>query len=528
MNTNSRFHYPLISRGDYSAFWALFTDNFTNLLVISGVCRFVFNMPNEIVFGRILPGAALFLCIGVFFYSWLAHRLARKEQREDVTALPFGISTPVMFVYLFGVIGPIYWATGDAEAAWQVGLGAGFIGGIIAATGSLIGPFLQRVTPRAGMLGTLCGIALVFIGTIAMSIIFESPIVGFVSLMFVFWGMVGRLKLPKNIPAGLFALAAATLISLLLGKSSISLEGVGFYLPAPYIGDMMTGIQYLFQHSELFLLLIPVQIYNFIETMNNVESAGAKGDHYPVGTAMFFDGAATSLAAVMGNPFPTTVYIGHPGYKRIEARAGYTMMVGVVLLLASIFGLLAFLSNLIPLAATAPVLVYIAITLISESAGSVPRPHVMAIGVAMMPHVSNLLMVKWNSLKSALGEYGATGLPETLTDPKLIEAMNTQGAHVLGHSLLANGSIITGMIWGAFTALIIDGKLVNAGYFLLTAAAMTSVGILHSAQLHLPSLSEVTIGYLLMGLFLIAYPRIYPVTSLLGAHDVNEEEEESL
>ena len=89
MNSKSSVHYPIISRGDYSAFWALFTDNFTNLLVISGVCKFVFNMPNEIVFGKILPGAALVLAIGVFFYSWLAHRLAHKEQRTDVTALPF-------------------------------------------------------------------------------------------------------------------------------------------------------------------------------------------------------------------------------------------------------------------------------------------------------------------------------------------------------------------------------------------------------------------------------------------------------
>lgn len=515
MNTKATFNYPLISRGDYSAFWALFTDNFTNLLVISGVCRFVFDMPNEIVFGRILPGAALFLCIGVFFYSWLAHRLAHKEQRDDVTALPFGISTPVMFVYLFGVIGPIYWSTGDAEAAWQVGLGAGFIGGIIAGLGSLIGPFIQRVTPRAGMLGTLCGIALVFIGTVAMAIIFESPIIGFVSLMFVFWGMVGRLKLPMNIPAGLVALAAATLVALVMGKSSVSLDGVSFYLPMPYIGDMIVGIQYLMQHSELFLLLIPVQIYNFIETMNNVESAKAKGDNYPVGTAMLFDGAATSLAAVFGNPFPTTVYIGHPGYKRINARAGYTVMVGVVLLLASIFGLLAFLSNLIPLAATAPVLVYIAITLISESAASVPRRHGMAIGVAMIPHVSNLLMVKWGALKNALGDFGATGLPESLSDPKLIEAMNTQGAHLVGHSILANGSIITGMIWGAFTALIIDEKLSSAGYFVLTAAAMSSVGILHSTQLQLPTLSNVTIGYLIMALFLIIYPKVFPVEPLV-------------
>ena len=42
-----------------------------------------------------------------------------------------------MFVYLFGVIGPIYWATQDPLLAWQVGIGAGFIGGIIAAMGAL-------------------------------------------------------------------------------------------------------------------------------------------------------------------------------------------------------------------------------------------------------------------------------------------------------------------------------------------------------------------------------------------------------
>ena len=145
-------------------------------------------MPNEIVFGRIIPGAALAILIGVCFYSWMAHRLAKQEQRMDVTALPYGISTPVMFVYLFGVIGPIYFSTNDALLAWQIGLGAGFIGGIVAGLGALVGPFIKRVTPRAGMLGTLCGIALVFIGVTAMSLVFESPIIGFVSLTFILWG----------------------------------------------------------------------------------------------------------------------------------------------------------------------------------------------------------------------------------------------------------------------------------------------------------------------------------------------------
>ncbi len=502
------FHYPIFARSDYSAFWALFTDNFTNLLVISGVCKFVFQMPDEIVFGRIIPGASVAILIGVAFYSWMARKLAYKERREDVTALPYGISTPVMFVYLFGVIGPIYFSTNDALLAWQVGLGAGFMGGIVAALGAVVGPFIKRVTPRAGMLGTLAGIALVFIGVTAMSLVFESPIVGFVSLTMILWGLVGRFRLPFNLPAGLVALFLGTVVALALGKSSVSAEGVAFYMPMPYLGDMFAGVQHLFAHTELFLVLIPVQIYNFIETMNNVESAEAKGDKYPVATCMAFDGAGTMLAAVFGSPFPTTVYIGHPGYKRIHARAGYTLGVGIVLTLASMFGLLAFLANLVPLAATAPILIYIAMTLISESAAAVPRAHGMAIAVAMMPHVSELLIVKWNGMLQALRDFGAQGLPASINDPGFVAQMTNQGSRVFGQETLAQGSIITGMIWGAIAALIIDGKSKNAGYFCIAAAAMSSVGILHAPKLSAPMLSPVVIGYLITGLFLIVYPMV--------------------
>ena len=82
------FHYPLFSRNDMSAFWALFTDNLTNLIVLSGICKFVFHMPDEVVFGHIVPGAALAILLGVCVYTYLAKRLAEKEQRNDVTALP--------------------------------------------------------------------------------------------------------------------------------------------------------------------------------------------------------------------------------------------------------------------------------------------------------------------------------------------------------------------------------------------------------------------------------------------------------
>lgn len=498
------YTYRLFHRSDFSAFWALFTDNLINLMVLAGICQFVFQMPAEIVFGRIVPGAAVAILAGIAVYVWLAKRAAAQHGR-DVTALPYGISTPVMFVYLFGVIGPIYWSTNDPLLAWQVGIGAGFMGGIVAAMGAIVGPWLKRVTPRAGMLGTLCGIALVFIGTVPLAIVFENPFVGFASMIIILWGLVGRFRLPWNIPAGLLALIVGTVVAFAMGEATISAEGVGFYPPLPYVGDLIAGIQHLFANPELFLVLVPVQIYNFIETMNNVESAEAAGDHYPVATCQITDGVGTMIGAVFGSPFPTTAYIGHPAYKRMGAHAGYIIGVGAVIPLAAFFGLLAFLNNLIPVAAAAPVLVFVALSLVTNTAMSVKPAHMAAVTIAMMPHVSAFLMVKWGSMMGALGASGVEGLPQ-LGDEALTAALLQQGAHFEGHLALSQGAILTGLIWGAIVASVIDGRFRNAGGFALAAAAMSSVGIIHGASLHWPSLGGVSAGYLIAATFLYVYP----------------------
>jgi adenine/guanine/hypoxanthine permease len=503
--TQAGYRYRLFVRQDFSAFWALFTDNLINLMVLAGVCQFVFQMPAEIVFGRIVPGAAVAIFAGIAVYVWLAKRAAAKAGR-DVTALPYGISTPVMFVYLFGVIGPIYWSTNDPVLAWQVGIGAGFMGGIVAAMGALVGPWLKRVTPRAGMLGTLCGIALVFIGSVPLAIVFENPVVGFASMVIILWGLVGRFRLPFNLPAGLLALLVGLVVALMTGHASVSSASLGFNLPVPYIGDLVAGIRHLFANPELFLVLVPVQIYNFIETMNNVESAEAAGDHYPVATCQLTDGAGTMIGALFGSPFPTTVYIGHPAYKRMEAHAGYIIGVGLVIPLAAIFGFLAFLNNLIPVAAAAPVLVFVALSLITNTAHSVKPTHMAAVSIAMMPHISSFLLVQWGALMNALRDSGALELP-TLGDPALTAALLQQGAHYTGHLALSQGAIITGLVWGAIVASVIDGDSRRAAGFALAAAVMSSIGIIHAGTLQMPTLGGIVIGYLTTAAFLFLYPQ---------------------
>ncbi|PRY22225.1 AGZA family xanthine/uracil permease-like MFS transporter [Aliiruegeria haliotis] len=515
------YTYKLFVRSDFSAFWALFTDNLINLMVLAGICQFVFQMPADIVFGRIVPGAAVAILAGILVYVGLARRAAARHGR-DVTAIPYGISTPVMFVYLFGVIGPIYWSTNDPVLAWQVGIGAGFMGGIVAAFGAVIGPWLKRVTPRAGMLGTLCGIALVFIGSVPLAIVFEEPFVGFASMIIILWGLVGRFRLPYNIPAGLLALIVGTIVAFSIGKANVSFDGVGVYLPMPYVGDLIAGIQHLFANPELFLVLVPVQIYNFIETMNNVESAEAAGDHYPVATCQITDGLGTMIGALFGSPFPTTAYIGHPAYKRMGAHAGYIIGVGVVIPAAAFLGLLAFLNNLIPVAAAAPVLVFVALSLITNTAHSVKPEHMAAVSIAMMPHVSSFLITKWGSLMGALGAAGVAGLPQ-LGDPDLTAALLQQGAHFEGHLALSQGAILTGLIWGAIVASVIDGNFRNAGGFALAAAAMSMVGVIHAGTLQMPVMSGVSAGYLISAAFLFIYPIFHRDDELVNHNVVVDE-----
>ncbi|MCA9796145.1 MAG: hypothetical protein KC910_30265 [Candidatus Eremiobacteraeota bacterium] len=140
--------YRLFRSEDWNGFWALLADNLANLVIAAGICKGVLAMPDSIVFGKILPGLGVALLSGLGFYAWQAVKLAEKEQRDDVTALPYGISTPVLFVYLFGILAPIYFGLKDADpeqaalTAWQAGIAAAFVGGVVEALGSVLGPTL--------------------------------------------------------------------------------------------------------------------------------------------------------------------------------------------------------------------------------------------------------------------------------------------------------------------------------------------------------------------------------------------------
>src|SRR6201982_1769774 len=97
----------LWTAGDWNALFGFGTNILVNLLVLTGLLRFVLKMPDDLVFRRILPATGLMLCLSTLYYAWLAYRLAKRTGRDDVCALPSGISVPHMFVVTFVIMLPI-------------------------------------------------------------------------------------------------------------------------------------------------------------------------------------------------------------------------------------------------------------------------------------------------------------------------------------------------------------------------------------------------------------------------------------
>ena len=153
----------LWTTGDLNAFFGLGTNVLVNLLVLTGLLKFVIKIPDAILFGTILPAVGLMLFLGNIYYALMAKRLAEKTGRSDVTALPSGPSVPHMFIVVFIIMLPIAIQTKDPIKAWEAGLAWVFIEGIVLFAGAFIAPTIRRLTPRAALLGTLAGISITFI-----------------------------------------------------------------------------------------------------------------------------------------------------------------------------------------------------------------------------------------------------------------------------------------------------------------------------------------------------------------------------
>jgi AGZA family xanthine/uracil permease-like MFS transporter len=491
--------------GDWNGFFGLFTNVLLNVIVLTTLCLYVVQLPPDVVYGRVLPAMGIALPLGNIFYAYMAWQLAKKEGRTDVTAMPYGPSVPHMFIVVLVIMLPTYLATKDPMLAYQAGLAWCFIIGVIVLLGAFVGPWIRKMTPRAAMLGTLAGISIAFISMRPAFQMFEVPWIALICFAIVLIAWTANIRLPGGVPGGLAAVIVGTIIgwaAAAFGWSDyMKGEGVrqafdtfGLHLPW-FTTQVFAGLASI---GPLLATAIPLGIYNFTEAMNNVESASAAGDNYNLRKILAADGLGAIVGSLLGSPFPPAVYIGHPGWKAVGGRIGYSLATGVTIAMVCFLGLTALLLNVIPLVAILPILLYIGLVIGAQAFQASPSKHAPAVVLAIIPNIAEWAKINIDGALQAAG---------TSADKVGVAALGQVGVVYNGLATLGGGSVLAGMVLGAMAAFIIDRKLMHAAWTAFIGAALAWVGLIHGPQLGWMVSPLVALGYVMFGALCLAMSR---------------------
>jgi AGZA family xanthine/uracil permease-like MFS transporter len=303
------------------------------------------------------------------------------------------------------------------------------------------------------------------------------------------------------------AIAAGTLIAwgstaLGFGFGGMSLEKVaqavtsfGFSVPLPAFGHVFSGFDFL---GVILITAIPFGIYDLVEAMDNVESAAVAGDGFPTTRVLTADGVVSLIGCLMGNPFINAVYIGHPGWKAMGGRIGYSAATGIVVLILAWFGVIALMSALIPVVAISPILLYIGMLIGAQAFQETPKSHAPAIVLALMPHLA-----AWGKLQidNALGAAGTNAAAVGL------DKLGQTGVLYEGLALLGGGAILGGLVLGAIAAFVIEREFWKASAFAVAGAVLTFFGFMHGEEIGFAQTPMVATAYLLVAAVLAGCAR---------------------
>ena len=470
--------------GDLNGVLGLVVDNLSLLAFLATALIGIFGMPADIVFRRMFPGTALGVLLGNLAYTWMAHRLAARTGRQDVTAMPLGIDAPTTIGMALLVLGPAFAGYRQAgldpvaagDATWHLGMASLVVMGVLKFILSFFGAWVQRSVPRAGLLGSIAGIALVLMGFLPLVEILRVPVVGFAGLGVVLYALVAKRRLPFGLPGVLGAFIVGVVLYYVLGPSGFLGSGyhapgawqwrLGFPLPTMgFIDGLPATIPYL-------PLILPFGLLMVVGGINVTESARAAGDDYPTRDILLVEALATLVAGMCGGVAQTTPYIGQPAYKAMGARTGYTLVTGLVIGLGGVFGYLANLVELLPVAVLAPILVFISIGITTQAFEATPLRYAGAVVFSFFPAIARMLAIK-------LGD-------PSIVDPAHFAALYGDASHGISAMavivILGNGFIITSMVWASFVVAMIDGQVRKAAGIVAIGAVLTAFGIIHSVE----------------------------------------------
>ncbi len=493
-----------IGKGELDAYFGLLFDGLSKVLVAVGVLIGVLGVPKEFVYSKIVPAMGLSIFLGNTWYFYEAYVLSKKESRYDVTSQPFGIGAGQVFGWLFLIMAPIYWKTGDYNLAWQVGLAGCFLGGVIEIFGGLFAVQLKKFIPRSALLGNLASSAFVWLTTIGMIIVYDKIEIALIPLFIYIIFYYGKLNKTVKLQTGLVVVVIGTILAWVFGYKEANditseVQNIKFYYPTLAINDVFQGIKNIRPYLPV---IIPMQLGNFITTLQSLEVAAKEGDRYPVKKSMFADGLTTIIASLFGSPFPTTVYYGHTTWKKVGARSMYSLWTGITYLILTTLGLVGLLLAIIPYEVTVVLLVAIGIDVCAGLLKGSSEEYSIVFFVSLIPVLAQYI---YNTITGLLSVVNIEITEE------LVESMVSASVYFNGIELLANGALLTSLLLACFMAYIIKTNYYYASIYMFILSITTFIGLTHGEKIELfPEKSyQIGVAYLIVAIFLFIVSRKY-------------------
>jgi AGZA family xanthine/uracil permease-like MFS transporter len=263
-----------------------------------------------------------------------------------------------------------------------------------------------------------------------------------------------------------------------------SVSNFHFAVPYPAVGHVFSGFQFL---GVILVTAIPFGIYDLVEAMDNVESAAVAGDSFPTTRVLTADGVVSLIGCLMGNPFINAVYIGHPGWKAMGGRIGYSAATGVMVICLAWLGIISVMVALIPVVAISPILLYIGMLIGAQAFQETPKSHAPAIVLSLTPHLAAWCRLQIDNSLTAAGTSAATvGM----------DKLGQTGVLYEGLKVMGGGSILAGLVLGAVAVFVIERQFAKASAFAFVGATLTYFGFMHGEAIGIGRTPAVAVSYL--------------------------------
>jgi AGZA family xanthine/uracil permease-like MFS transporter len=213
-------------------------------------------------------------------------------------------------------------------------------------------------------------------------------------------------------------------------------------------------------------ITLPVALAAAAGSLMNVISAENAGDKYGVPETMVSDGVGTIIGALFGTPFGTSVYIGHPAYKKMDAGILYSLYNCVAFFLFAMFGLFSLVNGIVPKQAVSPLIFFVGIMICQEALAAAPVRQYPAVVFGLFPAVLDWALLGGLSL-SGIGNDGYWGFVS-----------------------LSKADLLLALVSTSITCYLIDRNYLPAAGWAVGAALLSAFGVLHQDVLSVESFAE--------------------------------------